>query len=198
MSDRRATDRAALPVPPSGQQIELRHGDQHAVIVEIGGALRSYAVGGEELLDGGVQAPGPTHMPSDARGLPTGREPVAGTPLDFLTPRTLGDIELDTSFGDLRRDDDGCARVHLSTPDAQRSITLWVDLTYPYLMLFTGDSLPEPERRRRGLGVEPMTCAPNALQSGDGVRILAPGESMTSAWGIAPGARASTSKARHP
>jgi len=55
------------------------------------------------------------------------------------------------------------------------------------LMLFTGDSLPDPGRRRRGLGIEPMTCAPNALQSGDGLRILQAGESFTSAWGITPG-----------
>lgn len=63
-------------------------------------------------------------------------------------------------------------------------MTLWLDESYPYLMLFTGDSLPD--ERRRGLGIEPMTCAPNALQSGEGVRILAPGESFTSAWGITP------------
>ena len=53
-------------------------------------------------------------------------------------------------------------------------------------MLFTGDSLPEPARRRRGLGIEPMTCAPNALQSGEGLQTLAPGESVATAWGIAP------------
>jgi aldose 1-epimerase len=53
-------------------------------------------------------------------------------------------------------------------------------------MLFTGDSLPELARRRRGLGIEPMTCAPNALQSGEGLQILAPGESYTTTWGIAP------------
>lgn len=63
---------------------------------------------------------------------------------------------------------------------------MWLDEGYPYLMLFTGDSLPERGRRRRGLGIEPMTCAPNALQSGDGPPILTPGESIATAWGIAP------------
>lgn len=63
---------------------------------------------------------------------------------------------------------------------------MWLDEGYPYLMLFTGDSLPERGRRRRGLGIEPMTCAPNALQSGEGLRILAPGQSVATAWGIAP------------
>jgi aldose 1-epimerase len=37
---------------PSGEQIEIRAGDQRAVVVEIGAGLRSYAVGDRELLDG--------------------------------------------------------------------------------------------------------------------------------------------------
>jgi aldose 1-epimerase len=31
-----------------------------------------------------------------------------------------------------------------------------------------------------------MTCAPNAYQSGDGLRTLQPGETLISAWGIDP------------
>jgi hypothetical protein len=34
--------------------------------------------------------------------------------------------------------------VRLTTPDGQGRATLWVDEGYPYLMLFTGNSLPEP------------------------------------------------------
>ena len=37
---------------PSGKQFELAHGDQRAVVVEVGGGLRSYSAGGRELLDG--------------------------------------------------------------------------------------------------------------------------------------------------
>src|SRR4051812_11514044 len=32
--------------PPSGEQIELAHGAQRALVVEVGGALRAYAVDG--------------------------------------------------------------------------------------------------------------------------------------------------------
>lgn len=45
-------------------------------------------------------------------------------------------------------------------------------------MLFTGDPLPDPSRRRRSLGVEPMTCPPNALASGEDVAMLARGETV--------------------
>jgi aldose 1-epimerase len=37
---------------PSGEQHEIRFGDQHAVIVEVGGGLREYGVGARAVLDG--------------------------------------------------------------------------------------------------------------------------------------------------
>jgi aldose 1-epimerase len=38
-------------IAPSAEQIEITFRDQRAVIVEVGGGLRSYSVGGRELLD---------------------------------------------------------------------------------------------------------------------------------------------------
>ena len=37
---------------PSGEQIELRHGDQTAVVAQVGGALRTYDVAGRAVVDG--------------------------------------------------------------------------------------------------------------------------------------------------
>jgi aldose 1-epimerase len=37
---------------PSGEQIELRHGEQTAVVVRVGGGLRRYDVAGRPVLDG--------------------------------------------------------------------------------------------------------------------------------------------------
>ena len=39
-------------IAPSGEQITITAGDQQAVIVEVGGGLRSYSTGGRELVDG--------------------------------------------------------------------------------------------------------------------------------------------------
>ena len=64
-------------------------------------------------------------------------------------------------------------------------MTVWVDASYPYLMLFTGDPLPDVSRR--SLAVEPMTCPPNAFRTGEDVIRLEPGDSTTGTWGIAPG-----------
>ena len=37
---------------PSGEQIEIAAGDQRAVVVEVGAGLRSYTVGGRDVIDG--------------------------------------------------------------------------------------------------------------------------------------------------
>src|SRR3954447_11889777 len=41
-----------MSVAPSGEQWELRHGDQRAVVVQVGGGLRSYDVGDRTVVDG--------------------------------------------------------------------------------------------------------------------------------------------------
>ncbi|MGI8851625.1 MAG: aldose 1-epimerase family protein [Acidimicrobiales bacterium] len=121
-------------------------------------------------------------LTDNERQLPTGREPVAGTPFDFSAGKRLGDQKLDFAFTDLVRDDSRRAWVRLAAPDGH-VVELWVDEHYPILELYTGDTL-EPERRRLGLGTEPMTCPPNAFQSGEGLVALEAGQSLTTTWGV--------------
>ncbi len=164
----------------------------HTTATNIGTTPAPYGTGAHPYLTAGtptidtalLRAPGRTWLPTDHRGIPTtAAEPVSATAYDFEAPRLIGAARLDTGYTDLVRDGDGLARVELLAPDT-RTTTLWLDQNYRYVMLFTGDSLANPKRRRRGLGVEPMTCAPNAFQTGHGVRTLHPGESYTTSWGI--------------
>ena len=124
-------------------------------------------------------------LPTDQRGLPTGTAPVAGSPLDFGTPRPIGDTVLDHAFTGLARDADGLAWVELSSPDGWRT-RLWADRHYPFIQLYSGDT-QAPARRRRSLAVEPMTSPPNAFRSADSLIVLEPEESLTTTWGIQPG-----------
>ena len=73
--------------------------------------------------------------------------------------------------------------------DDERSVALWLDEHYPYVEVFTGDALPDERRRRRGLGVEPMTAPPNALATGESLVVLDPGDTWTGCWGIEPALR---------
>ncbi len=130
-----------------------------------------------------LQAPGGTYLPTDDRGIPTGSQPVQGSQYDFRAGRELGNLELDLAFTDLERDEDGRAWVRLRAPDGQGA-AVWLDESYPYVELFTGDSLPDSQRRRRGLGVEPMTAPPNAFQSATDVVRLEPGASTSASWGV--------------
>ncbi len=144
-----------------------------------------YLTLGTERIDSLVlRAPGGTVLSSDERGLPTGRSPVDGTEYDFRRPRRIDSTRLDSCFTDLERDTDGIAHVELEDPKSGNALALWADNRYGYLMLFTGDPLPDV--RRRSLAVEPMTCPPNAFRSGEALVRLEPGASFTSSWGISP------------
>jgi aldose 1-epimerase len=132
--------------------------------------------------DATIHLEGATRVATDdVRQLPTGNEPVEGTPYDFRSPRRLGDLAVDYAFCDLSRDGDGRAWVRVEGSDGRRA-ELWVDESYPYLEIYTGDTLA-PDRRRTGLGVEPMTCPPNAFASGTDLVRLEPGQSATNTWG---------------
>ena len=131
-----------------------------------------------------LRAPGRTMLKADGRGIPVSAVPVEGTEYDFREPRPIGATKLDHAFTDLERDHDGLARVDLREMDSGDTLTVWLGESYRYLQLFTGDPLPDVDRR--SLAVEPMTCAPNAFRSGDGLLVLEPGESATATWGIQP------------
>ncbi|MGH7612087.1 MAG: aldose 1-epimerase family protein [Candidatus Dormibacteria bacterium] len=115
------------------------------------------------------------------RQLPVGREAVAGSDYDFRQERKVGGLEVDYPFTDLERDQEGRAWARLRGPDGRRA-ELWVDRSYPILEIYTGDTL-SPERRRRGLGTEPMSCPPNGFQTGEGLIRLEPGAEIRTAWG---------------
>jgi aldose 1-epimerase len=132
-----------------------------------------------------LQVPGTRRLRTDEQSVPIGSDEVAGTPFDFRHAHPIGATQLDTGYHELARDSDGRARAVLSDPASDRSVALWQDASYPYMMVFTGDTLPQ-SRRRQGLAVEPMTCAPDAFNSGDGLLTLEPGETFSGAWGIDP------------
>lgn len=148
-----------------------------------GSGQHPYLSPGSGLIDDcTLQLAAHTRITTDPkRELPTGKESVDRTPFDFRAGRTIGDLQVDYAFTDLDRDTEGRAWVSLTGLDG-RTAQLWVDGAYPIIEIYTADTLAA-DRRRRGLGTEPMTCPPNALQTGEQVVRLEPGQSTTSIWG---------------
>ncbi len=147
-----------------------------------------YLFAGSEKVDGAI-----LHLPAhhtvdlDARGVPTGGlTAVEGTERDFTMARAVGTTVLDTAFTTLDRDTDGRAWASLDDPSGRAGVELWADPGFVYLMVYTGDTLGEPSRRRRAVAIEPMTCPPNALRTGKDLLVLEPGREWSGCWGLAP------------
>lgn len=178
--------RLAYVLGPGGLSVRLDATNAGPTPLPYGAGAHPYlTLGGPTVDPLLLRAPGTHHMVTDSRQLPTSTEPVDGTPYDFREPPRISDTVLDTGYTDLLRDGDGRATVELATEDGARRVTLWMDAAVRYLMLFTGDTLERKEERRRSLGVEPMTCAPNAFATGEGLDVLEPGQTSSMEWGIA-------------
>jgi aldose 1-epimerase len=70
----------------------------------------------------------------------------------------------------------------VTAPDGH-GVTMSWGRELPWVQVHTADR-PEPENDRVGLAVEPMTCPPDAFNSGHDLVLLAPGESHAASWTI--------------
>jgi aldose 1-epimerase len=72
-------------------------------------------------------------------------------------------------------------RHRLLGPDG--GVELWAEPAFGWVQVFTPDDHPG---RGRAVAVEPMTCPPDALNSGTDLITLAPGETWQGSWGLRP------------
>ena len=165
---------------PDRLAVTVRVRNAGAVAAPVGVGMHPYLhVGANE--DGGIggaelTVPAHTALETDG-GIPTG-----------VHHRFHGDVgrigsrAFDTPLTDLDRDDDGWARLSLLGPMGQLDVA--VDAAWPWLQIYSGDGLPEGQRRR-SLAVEPMTCPPNALADGVDLVVLEPGGDWSGTWTLA-------------
>ncbi len=148
-----------------------------------GTGCHPYLTVGAPLVDDcELTLPASHWLAADDRGIPRGEpEDVSGTRFDFRAPRRIGGTQLDHALTGLARDAHGRAWARLSGDRAQ--VAFWAGEGYRWLQVSTGDALG-PDRRRRALAIEPMTCPPNALASGTDLLTLEPGDSVMHSWGL--------------
>jgi aldose 1-epimerase len=136
-------------------------------------------LGGVDTADLVLTVPGSTYFELDDRLLPIGERPV--TPdIDLRGGRRLGDVDINLAYGDLARDADDRTRATLTAPDG-RTVELWLGPGMAYVQVYTMSTYPG---RELAVAVEPMSAPADALNSGQGLRWLAPGETWEAHWGI--------------
>lgn len=101
---------------------------------------------------------------------------------DFRTPRRIGRTFIDHAFTSLARDGQGIATVRLRGESGAGVAMEW-DAACPWVQVHTADT-PDPATNRRGLAVEPMTCPPDAFNSGTDLIVLQPGAAHAAGWSI--------------
>ncbi|MBD7958316.1 aldose 1-epimerase family protein [Microbacterium sp. Sa4CUA7] len=154
----------------------LNLGDEEAPVAL--GAHPYFCIGTATTGELTVQVDASSRFALDERLLPVAEMPVDEA-TDLRSPRIVGTLDLDTAYGQLTRDGEDRAHAVLTAPDGS-SVDVWAGSGFDYLQLFTTDRYPgQPV----ALAIEPLTAPADALNSGIGVRWLAPGEQWQLQWG---------------
>lgn len=152
-------------------------------VAPVGLGPHPYLVAGPGRVDDWtVQIPANEVLLVDELLVPTHLRPVSGSEFDFREPRLVGDTFIDHAYTSLLAGPDGARRVRLLAPDRSGVEMSWGD-ELDWLQIHTADR-PDASSRT-GLAVEPMTCAPDAFNSGAGLIELDPGASTSASWSIA-------------
>jgi aldose 1-epimerase len=107
---------------------------------------------------------------------------VAGTDYDFSAGKPLRDVDLDTAFGGCKPGPDGLVRHSVTYGTA--GVEVWAEPVFGWVQVFTPDEFPG--KGARAVAIEPMTCPPDALNSGVDLLWLSPDDPWTGRWGIRP------------
>lgn len=117
------------------------------------------------------------------RLLPTQVRQLAESPdpRDFRDAHRIDDTRIDHAFTGFTPSNP--ATVVVSAADGSGTALTWDATVLPWAQIYTGDN-PDPDLNRSGVAVEPMTCPPDAFNSGIGLILLEPGATTTATWSI--------------
>jgi aldose 1-epimerase len=180
--------KVSFTVDDGGLVTRVVGGNLSTVPAPFGTAPHPYLVAGPSPLDTWtltLPAARVARVTSD-RLLPAGIADVAveqGGAFDFRSGRVIGATQIDHAFTAIVHDADGVATATATDP-AGGGVRMSWDAACPWVQIHTAD-LPAPAPNRLGLAVEPMTCPPDAFNSGEDVVWLEPSASAGAAWTIA-------------
>jgi aldose 1-epimerase len=125
-----------------------------------------------------------THVDVDDRLNVTGTSAVDGGPYDLRQGRRIAELHLDDGWADVAVEN-GRGEHTIHAPDG-RSVAMWGDENFRYVQVYTSRDFRSETVSDVAIAIEPMTAPANALNSGESLRWLEPGEEWTAQWGITP------------
>lgn len=155
-----------------------------AMVAPYGTGPHPYLVAGVgQVDDWSLELPASAVLTVTERLAPVAVEPIAaGGGFDFREPRLIAGTFLDHAFTALDRDGTATATVRVLAADGHGVGMSWGE-ECKWVQVHTAD-VAKPLPNRIGLAVEPMTCPPDAFNSGTDLILIEPGESSTAAWTI--------------
>jgi aldose 1-epimerase len=157
----------------------------------LGGQVMPFGVGAHPYLRPGtldiddceLKLAATVMLPLDpVRMVPTGAPlDTRGTDHDFRRGRLMCGIQLDHAFGGCKPRGGGLVRHALVHP--QGGVGLWAERTFRWVQVYTAMDFPGASGGL-AVAIEPMTCPPDALNSGTDLIRLDPDTSWTGRWGI--------------
>jgi len=137
-------------------------------------------LGAHDVADLVLTVPASEYLEVDERLDPIAWRAVSGG-TDLRGGVRVGDLELDTAFRALAPVDGVTAT--LTAPDGAR-LEVWQDADWRYLQVFTTPIFPKADGLGTAVAIEPMTAPPDALNSGDDLIWLEPGQVYEGSWGF--------------
>jgi aldose 1-epimerase len=145
------------------------------------GAHPFFKIGDTPIAELTLTMTAATRFESNERLIPTGEVAVAGTEFDLSGGRLVGELDLDTAFAGVEVVDGVAAR--LGAPSGSE-LRVTVDDSFDFIQLFTPRNFPTLTGVAQAVAIEPMTAAPNALNTGRGLLWLVPGVEFSATWGV--------------
>jgi aldose 1-epimerase len=141
-----------------------------------------FAIGDERAEDLALELAVASVFEVDERRNPTTETPVAGTAFDFTEPHPLGEVDIDHVLR-VTPGPDGVARHRLHAPSG-RVLEVWQGEGFGFTQVMTPRTFPTVHGAGLAIALEPQSSAPDAFNSGDGVRWLEQGETWSAEWGV--------------
>ncbi|MGC4042607.1 MAG: hypothetical protein QM758_02265 [Armatimonas sp.] len=179
----RFTARITYSVDDSGLScyFEVQNGD--TVDIPMAAGFHPYFTTGSESIETeDLELPFESVLEME-RFIPTGKIlDSARAGFDYYSPRPIGSTVFNSCFLKPEPDCDGLTSVKMLGNG--KVVTVWMDKSFPYVVIYSGENLPT-ELRRRSLAIEPMACGSDAFNHPEwGLARLAPGETLSGAWGV--------------